>query len=94
MSTICAVEYQYVTDRDEEMAEVRPLHRAFTADLAEDGRLIASGPYVGTSQALLIVRADDEAGALALLEDDPFHKGGYIAERVVREWNPVTGILA
>ena len=49
---------------------------------------------MGTHDALIVVRADDEAGALSLLEDDPFHKAGFIAERVSREWNPVIGLLA
>ena len=93
MSKIYAVEYHYVTDRDEEMAELRPSHRAFNGALADRGLLLAAGPYVGTHDALIVVRADDEAGALALLEDDPFHKAGFIAERVPREWNPVIGIL-
>ena len=94
MSKIYAVEYHYVTDRDEEMAELRPSHRAFNGALADRGLLLAAGPYVGTHDALIVVRADDEAGALSLLEDDPFHKGGFIAERVSREWNPVIGLLA
>ena len=29
MSRIYAVEYRYVTDQDEEMAKMRPSHRAF-----------------------------------------------------------------
>ena len=37
------------------------------------------------------MRAEDEAGALALLDDDPFRRAGFIAERTVREWNPVIG---
>ena len=40
---IFAVEYNYVTDRDEEMAQVRPTHRAFNGELAEQGKLIAAG---------------------------------------------------
>ena len=34
MSKIYAVEYHYVTDKDEEMAAVRPSHRAFNGRLA------------------------------------------------------------
>ena len=94
MSKIYAVEYRYVTDKDEEMAAVRPSHRAFNGRLADEGRLLAAGPYVGTHDALIVVRADDEAGALALLEEDPFHQAGYINERIPREWNPVIGVLA
>ena len=48
MSKIYAVEYHYVTDRDEEMAELRPSHRAFNGALADRGLLLAAGPYVGT----------------------------------------------
>ena len=94
MSKIYAVEYRYVTDKDEEMAAVRPSHRAFNGRLADEGKLLAAGPYVGTHDALIVVRADDEAGALALLEEDPFHRAGYINERIAREWNPVIGLLA
>ena len=94
MTKIYAVEYRYVTDKDEEMAAVRPSHRAFNGRLADEGRLLAAGPYVGTHDALIVVRAEDEAGALALLEDDPFQQAGYIAERIPREWNPVIGVLA
>ena len=38
MSKIYAVEYRYVTDKDEEMAAVRPSHRAFNGRLADEGR--------------------------------------------------------
>ena len=68
MSKIYAVEYRYVTDKDEEMAAVRPSHRAFNGRLADEGRLLAAGPYVGTHDALIVVRAEDAAGALALVE--------------------------
>lgn len=94
MSRIYAVEYRYVTNRDEEMAEVRPRHRAFNGILADKGLLLAAGPYVGTHDALIVVRADDEAGALELLRDDPFNAAGFIAERIPHEWNPVIGRLA
>ena len=90
---VFTVEYHYVTDRDEEMAEVRPTHRAFNGDLAAQGRLIAAGPYTGTHDALIIVRAEDTASALELLETDPFNQAGFIAERIPREWNPVIGII-
>ena len=90
---VFTVEYRYVTDRDEEMAEVRPTHRAFNGDLAAHGRLIAAGPYTGTHDALIIVRAEETAGALELLEADPFNQAGFIAERIPREWNPVIGSI-
>ena len=90
---VFTVEYHYVTDRDEEMAEVRPTHRAFNGELATQGHLIAAGPYTGTHDALIIVRAEDAAGALELLEADPFNQAGFIAKRIPREWNPVIGSI-
>jgi YCII-related domain-containing protein len=39
------------------------------------------------------VRAEDAAGALELLEADPFNQAGFIAERIPREWNPVIGVI-
>ena len=85
---VFTVEYHYVTDRDEEMANVRPTHRAFNGELA------TQGPYTGTHDALIIVRAEDAAGALELLEADPFNQAGFIAERIPREWNPVIGDIS
>lgn len=94
MSRIYAIEYRYVTDHDEEMAEVRPSHRAFNSALADKDLLLAAGPYTGTHNAHIVVRAEDAAGALALVEEDPFNRAGFIAERVPREWNPVVGRLS
>ena len=88
---IFSVEYNYVTDRDEEMAQVRPTHRAFNGELAEQGKLIAAGPYVGTHDALIVVRAESAEAALELLENDPFNQAGFIAKRTPRQWNPVIG---
>ena len=94
MSRIYAIEYRYVTDHDEEMAEVRPSHRAFNSALADKDLLLAAGPYTRTHNALIGVRAEDAAGALSLVEEDPFNRAGFIAERVPREWNPVVGRLS
>lgn len=91
MSKIYAIEYRYVTDQDEAMAEVRPSHRAFNGNLAEQDLLIAAGPYVGTHDALIVVRADSAEGALEMMDADPFYQQGFINERIVREWNPVIG---
>ncbi len=89
------VEYVYDTARAQEQDAVRPRHRAFLQGLAERGVNVASGPWVGsTPGAHIVARGDSEQAVLALLDDDPFHVGGFIAERTIRQWNPVIGILA
>lgn len=82
------VEYRYVP-RPSDLAEHRGEHRAFLRALLDGGSLVASGPLPQAGGALLILRADDEAAALALLDADPFRREGLIADRSAREWDPV-----
>ncbi len=85
------VSYVY-DERRAEQDVLRPAHRAFLRSLLDDGVLLASGPWTeGPSGALILLRADDGAAALAALDPDPFLAAGFIAERTVRGWNPVIG---
>lgn len=85
------VTYAY-DSRDDARDALRPDHRAFLRGLFEAGTLLASGPWThGPAGALLVVRADDDAAALAALDADPFWVAGLVAERSVRGWNPVIG---
>lgn len=88
--TTFAVEYRY-DDRTKTRDEVRPAHRAFLAELHDTGVLVASGPYTDDRApgALLLVRADDAAGAVTVLDADPFWEAGLVAARSVRSWDPV-----
>jgi uncharacterized protein YciI len=86
--------YRYTAD-DATRDEVRPTHRAYLAELTQQGRLAVSGPYVGGDRggALLIFVADSEAEARELSAQDPFVLAGLVEERTVREWQPVSGML-
>nr|WP_297428929.1 YciI family protein [uncultured Actinotalea sp.] len=102
---IYAIEYEY--DRRADVVEAhRPAHRAFLRGLFEEGVVLASGPLrggvrredadgasegVAPAGALLLVRADSPAAALALLDDDPFRGEGLLVSRSAREWYPVVG---
>jgi uncharacterized protein YciI len=89
-----ATTYRY-TDDDATRDEVRPSHRDYLRGLSEQGRLAASGPYVGGDRggALLIFVADTEDAALELSDKDPFVLQGLVEQRTVREWQPVSGAL-
>lgn len=82
------VEYRYAP-RAAELDAHRPEHRAFLRGLLDAGQLVASGPLTGTGGALLVVRADDVASALVMLDADPFRREGLVADRSVRAWDPV-----
>ncbi|MDR7160268.1 MULTISPECIES: YciI family protein [unclassified Arthrobacter] len=92
--TVFAVEYVYAADSTAARDESRPAHRAWLSTLAEDGRLLTSGPYGDGAGALLIFKVQDETELNELLKQDPFALAGTIAGIRTTEWTPVIGILA
>lgn len=76
--------------------ENRPRHRAFLGSLAEQGKLVASGPLVGTSPAKALILMQGEAAdqVRGWLQEDPFQQLGQVADVLVDEWNPVIGVFA
>ena len=85
-----AVNYFYVGDQAT-MDEVRPIHRAWLTEQLTAGLLLASGPLVDTSGALLIFKAESVEALAGLLDQDPFDQAGCIGERVINQWNPIFG---
>lgn len=92
--TVFAVEYVYAADSAGARDEARPAHRAWLAELAEEGKLLTSGPYDDGAGALLIFKSADESELNELLKQDPFAAAGTIAGIRTTEWNPIIGILA
>lgn len=84
-----AVRYFYSASPDE-LADVRPTHRQWISDRYDEGKILASGPLVHSTGALLICRHDSAAELETLLDQDPFSIAGLIGERVIEEWNPVS----
>lgn len=87
---VYAVTYLY-TAPAEIIAEVRPIHRQWLSKLLEQEILLASGPMVDTSEALLIFRSDSAEELAKLLDNDPFDIAGCIGSRTIQAWNPVFG---
>ncbi len=87
---IFAVTYTYVATA-QALDEIRPTHRKFFSELLVKGVLLASGPMVDTSGALLILSGESIEEIAQLLDSDPFEIAGFIGERAITEWNPVFG---
>jgi hypothetical protein len=85
-----AVRYFY-SAAPEYLAELRPTHREWVARQFADGFILASGPMVDSAGALLICKHESVSKLAELLDQDPFDLAGFIGERVIEEWNPVTG---
>ncbi|UFU04428.1 YciI family protein [Ruania suaedae] len=95
MSTF-AVEYVYDISRTADIDALRPDHRAFLGELAEQGTVLASGPWLDNAApgALLLVSAENDTEVKKILDEDPFHRAHLISHRSVRAWNPVLGAFA
>ena len=79
---------EYLQDKTK-IAEVRPVHRQYLAQLKADGQLAASGPFTDDSGALIIYEAASKDDAEKLLRADPFHANGIFLRWQIRPWNPV-----
>lgn len=87
---IFAVNYLY-TAPENQVNEIRPIHRAWLSELLEKNILLASGPMVDTPEALLIFRSESLEELAKLLDNDPFDIAGCIGSRTIQTWNPVFG---
>jgi uncharacterized protein len=87
---VFAVTYSYAAS-PEALAEIRPIHREYLSTLLSRGILLASGPFVGSDGALLVIKAASVSEVAELLDNDPFDIAGFIVERAITEWNPVFG---
>ncbi|WP_120519660.1 YciI family protein [Arthrobacter celericrescens] len=92
--TVFAVEYVYDVESAAVRDEHRPAHRAWVAELAEQGTVLASGPYADGSGALILVNAADESELNGILKQDPFAIAQGLASIRTSAWNPVIGLLA
>ncbi|PRX47500.1 hypothetical protein B0I33_10578 [Prauserella shujinwangii] len=82
------VETRYVPEK---VAEVRPRHRDYLLALAEQGTVAVAGPLEDDIGGLIVLRAESRQALEEVLDADPYHLEGALAERTVREFKPVLG---
>jgi uncharacterized protein YciI len=87
---VFVVTYLYAATEDQ-LNEIRPIHRQWLAGLLESGQLLASGPMVDNPEALLIFCSNSATELAMLLDNDPFDVAGFIGSRSIQQWNPVFG---
>jgi len=85
------VRYTY-DERTDVRDAVRPEHRAYLGDLADQGVVLGSGPFTdGEPGALLVFRTADRDALDAVITADPFTREGLVRETDVRSWDIVIG---
>jgi uncharacterized protein YciI len=82
------VEIRYV---QEKYGEVRPRHREFLGRLAAEGVVALAGPLADETGGITLYQAENEAALQAIIDQDPYHLEGAVAERTVREYKPAIG---
>ncbi len=92
--SIFAVEYVYEAGSAELRDQHRPDHRQWLQQLADEGRVLSAGAFVDGAGALLLMVADDEAGLLELLKQDPFAVAGAISGMKTTAWKPAIGAFS
>lgn len=77
-------------DDDPRRLAARPAHRQRLAELHEQGRLLAAGPWEDDSGAMLVFRADHD-GVREIMSADPYYTTPGVTVVSVRRWRPVIG---
>ncbi|WNM25932.1 YciI family protein [Demequina capsici] len=86
--TMWAIQYGYDSSQAEQMAAVRPSHRAYLAALMDAGSMLAFGRFDDELEpgAILLAEADSRDAVDALLAEDPYQVHGLVASCSVRPW--------
>ncbi len=79
---------EYAQDKAK-IAEVRPVHRQYLAELRDKGKLAISGPFTEGGGAWIVYEAESKDEAEAMYQADPFTKTGVFQSHVIRPWNPI-----
>jgi uncharacterized protein YciI len=75
----------------ERVAAIRPAHREYLTQLLSAGKLVAAGPFLDDSGALIIYEAESPEEAERLIRNDPFHAEGIFVRYELRAWKAVFG---
>jgi uncharacterized protein len=78
---------RYIDDLDR-VAELRPSHRMYMAQLESEGKLWAAGPFENGTGALFIYEAVDQHTAEEIVRADPYFTGGAFATSELVAWSP------
>ena len=80
LENVWVVQATYAPDAAETRVPFRARHLARIATLKAVGVIVVAGAYLDTSSSLLIVRAADEAAAIAIARADIYMENGVWVE--------------
>lgn len=86
---VWAIEASYAADAVQRRPAVRAEHLARIGELRAAGTVVEAGAYRDMGGSLILVRASDEAAALALAESDVYARSGVWSGFTVRAFGRV-----
>lgn len=89
IETLWFVQATYAPDAAETRTPIRPAHLAGMAERLADGRYAMAGAFTDVSESVLLVRAETEAEAVALVRDDVYVRNGVWVEVRARPFGMV-----
>ena len=96
IETIWVVDVPYTPEAQERRPPLRRAHLTRIARLIREGRIVEAGGTADFTKAVLLIRAETEAEALALIEEDVYTSGWRLAlpcRPGVRAGHPAPGDL-
>jgi uncharacterized protein len=79
-------------DTDERAAR-RDEHVAYLNKLLGEGALVVAGPYEDITGGAIVLNADDQAAAEAIVAGDPYTKHDVTKNRYLRQWKVTVGSI-
>jgi uncharacterized protein len=89
---IFVVKFQYNVSRAQRESE-HAAHSDYLHRLAQSGALLLAGPLVDGNGGLLIYNAENRVALQQILDDEPYVRAGFVADRRIEEWRPGKGSL-
>ena len=80
LDPIYVIEARYAPDAARTRVPFRAEHVARLARLRDEGTIVEAGAYADVTASLVLVRAADEAAALAVARDDVYLRNGVWTE--------------
>lgn len=88
---VWAIEAAYAADAEQRRPAVRTEHLRRIGELRAVGTVVEAGAFQDMGGSLILVRARDEAAALALAESDVYARSGVWSGFTVRAFGRVVG---
>jgi uncharacterized protein YciI len=83
-----ALKYRFPLER---MVQTIDRHRAYLRELLDQGKMVASGPFVPREGGALLLRVENETEIQPILAKDPFQIEGLV-DTTVYKWAPNIGV--